>query len=68
MNQGNHRNAVSEARPNPALAGSEQAIDRLMLTRCLKEADVGGDIRIACISGARSELPIDGCRYAPKGA
>ena len=53
----NQRNAVGKAGWNPALAGKEQTIDDLMFTNYLKEIYLDSDTKVACISGAPSEVP-----------
>src|SRR5215470_8659388 len=55
----NQRNAVGKAGWNPALYGKEQTIDDLMFTNYLKEVYLDSDTKIACISGAPSEVPDD---------
>ena len=55
----NQRNAVGKAGWNPALAGKEQTIDDLMFTNYLKEIYLDSDTKVACISGAPSEVPGD---------
>ena len=53
------RNAVGKAGWNPALKGKEQTIDDLMFANYLKEIYLDSDTKIACISGAPSEIPED---------
>ena len=53
------RNAVGKAGWNPALAGKEQTIDDLMFQNYLKEIYLDSDTKVACISGAPSEIPED---------
>jgi len=53
------RNAVGKAGWNPGLAGKEQTIDDLMFTNYLKEIYLDSDTKVACISGAPSEVPDD---------
>jgi predicted TIM-barrel fold metal-dependent hydrolase len=53
------RNAVGKAGWNPALAGKEQTIDDLMFQNYLKEIYLDSDTKVACISGAPSEVPED---------
>jgi uncharacterized protein len=53
------RNAVGKAGWNPALAGKEQTIDDLMFGNYLKEIYLDSDTKVACISGAPSEIPED---------
>src|SRR5678815_499169 len=55
----NQRNAVGKAGWNPALAGKEQTIDDLMFANYLKEIYLDSDTKVACISGAPSEVPDD---------
>jgi len=55
----NQRNAVGKAGWNPGLAGKEQTIDDLMFTNYLKEIYLDSDTKVACISGAPSEVPED---------
>src|ERR1700694_4847825 len=55
----NQRQAVGKAGWNPALAGKEQTIDDLMFTNYLKEIYLDSDTKVACISGAPSEVPED---------
>jgi predicted TIM-barrel fold metal-dependent hydrolase len=53
------RAAVGKAGWNPALAGKEQSIDDLMFANYIKEMYLDSDTKIACISGAPSEVPED---------
>ncbi len=53
------RNAVGKAGWNPALAGKEQTIDDLMFQNYVKEIYLDSDTKVACISGAPSEIPED---------
>ncbi len=55
----NQRNAVGKAGWNPGLAQKEQTIDDLMFQNYLKEIYLDSDTKVACISGAPSELPED---------
>jgi hypothetical protein len=55
----NQRNAVGKAGWNPALAQKEQTIDDLMFANYLKEIYLDSDTKVACISGAPSEVPED---------
>ena len=55
----NQRKAVGKAGWNPALVNKEQTIDDLMFTNYLKEIYLDSDTKIACISGAPSEVPED---------
>src|SRR5262252_7120472 len=53
------RNAVGKAGWNPALGEREQTIDDLMFANYLKEIYLDSDTKVACISGAPSEVPED---------
>ncbi len=55
----NQRKAVGKAGWNPALGGKEQTIDDLMFANYLKEIYLDSDTKVACISGAPSEVPED---------
>jgi uncharacterized protein len=55
----NQRNAVGKAGWNPGLSGKEQTIDDLMFANYLKEIYLDSDTKVACISGAPSEVPED---------
>jgi predicted TIM-barrel fold metal-dependent hydrolase len=55
----NQRNAVGQAGWNPGLANKEQTIDDLMFTNYIKEIYLDSDTKVACISGAPSEVPED---------
>src|SRR6185436_922726 len=55
----NQRKAVGKAGWNPALVDKEQTIDDLMFANYLKEIYLDSDTKIACISGAPSEVPED---------
>jgi predicted TIM-barrel fold metal-dependent hydrolase len=55
----NQRNAVGKAGWNPSLGGKEQSIDDLMFANYLKEIYLDSDTKVACISGAPSEVPAD---------
>ena len=55
----NQRNAVGKAGWNPGLAGKEQTIDDLMFANYIKEMFLDSDTKVACISGAPSEVPDD---------
>src|SRR5947207_310867 len=55
----NQRNAVGKAGWNPALGSKPQTIDDLMFTNYLKEVYLDSDTKVACISGAPSEVPDD---------
>ena len=55
----NQRNAVGKAGWNPALGQKEQTIDDLMFANYLKEIYLDSDTKVACISGAPSEVPED---------
>ena len=53
------RAAVGKAGWNPALKDKEQSIDDLMFQNYIKEIYVDSDTKVACISGAPSEIPED---------
>ena len=53
------RSAVGKAGWNAALQGKEQTIDDLMFANYIKEMYLDSDTKIACISGAPSEVPED---------
>ena len=53
------RNAVGRMGWNPALAQKEQTIDDLMFQNYIKEIYLDSDTKVACISGAPSEIPED---------
>src|SRR5437660_1177643 len=55
----NQRKAVGKAGWNPGLGNKEQSIDDLMFTNYLKEIYLDSDTKVACISGAPSEVPED---------
>ncbi|HXM83609.1 MAG TPA: amidohydrolase family protein [Burkholderiales bacterium] len=55
----NQRNAVGKAGWNKALAEKEQTIEDLMFQNYLKEIYYDSDTKVACISGAPSEVPAD---------
>jgi predicted TIM-barrel fold metal-dependent hydrolase len=55
----NQRNAVGKAGWNKALAEKEQTIEDLMFQNYLKEIYLDSDTKVACISGAPSEVPAD---------
>jgi len=55
----NQRRAVGKAGWNSELAGKEQTIDDLMFANYLKEIYLDSDTKVACISGAPSEVPED---------
>ncbi|MEO7134000.1 MAG: amidohydrolase family protein [Vicinamibacterales bacterium] len=55
----NQRKAVGKAGWNPGLAQKEQTIDDLMFQNYLKEIYLDSDTKVACISGAPSEVPED---------
>ncbi|HEY6240850.1 MAG TPA: hypothetical protein VIW78_08425, partial [Burkholderiales bacterium] len=55
----NQRKAVGKAGWNPTLQGKEQTIDDLMFANYLKEIYLDSDTKVACISGAPSEVPED---------
>ena len=53
------RNAVGKAGWNPGLKEKEQTIEDLMFQNYIKEIFLDSDTKVACISGAPSELPED---------
>jgi predicted TIM-barrel fold metal-dependent hydrolase len=53
------RQAVGQAGWNPELRGKAQTIDDLMFANYLKEIYLDSDTKVACISGAPSEIPDD---------
>ena len=53
------RNAVGKAGWNPGLKDKEQTIEDLMFQNYIKEIYLDSDTKIACISGAPSEVPED---------
>jgi len=53
------RNAVGKAGWNPKLREKEQTIDDLMFQNYVKEIYLDSDTKVACISGAPSEVPED---------
>ena len=53
------RKAVGKAGWNPSLVDKEQTIDDLMFANYLKEIYLDSDTKVACISGAPSEIPDD---------
>jgi len=55
----NQRNAVGKAGWNKALGEKEQTIEDLMFQNYLKEIYYDSDTKVACISGAPSEVPAD---------
>src|SRR6266545_4573255 len=55
----NQRKAVGKAGWNPALVDKEQTIDDLMFANYIKEVYLDSDTKVACISGAPSEVPDD---------
>ena len=55
----NQRNAVGKAGWNAALGEKEQTIDDLMFQNYMKEIYFDSDTKVACISGAPSEVPDD---------
>ena len=55
----NQRNAVGKAGWNPGLKEKEQTIEDLMFQNYLKEMYLDSDTKVACISGAPSEVPED---------
>jgi len=53
------RKAVGKAGWNPGLVDKEQTIEDLMFANYLKEIYLDSDTKVACISGAPSEIPDD---------
>ena len=53
------RNAVGKAGWNPGLQAKEQTIEDLMFANYIKEMYLDSDTKIACISGAPSEIKED---------
>jgi len=53
------RQAVGKAGWNPAIKVEEQTIDSLKFANYLKEIYLDSDTKVACISGAPSEIPGD---------
>jgi uncharacterized protein len=53
------RAAVGKAGWNPALAGKEQTIEDLKFANYFKEVFLDSDTKVAMISGAPSDIPID---------
>jgi len=53
------RQAVGKAGWNPALKAEEQTIESLKFANYLKEIYLDSDTKVACISGAPSEIPGD---------
>ncbi|MBC7779660.1 MAG: amidohydrolase family protein [Proteobacteria bacterium] len=53
------RAAVGRAGWNPALAGKEQTIEDLKFANYFKEVFLDSDTKVAMISGAPSDIPID---------
>ena len=53
------RAAVGKAGWNPGLAGKEQTLEDLMFQNYIKEIYLDSDTKVACISGAPSEIPED---------
>jgi hypothetical protein len=53
------RAAVGKAGWNPALVGKEQTIDELKFPNYFKEIYLDSDTKVACITGAPSEVPGD---------
>lgn len=54
-----YRASVGRIGWNPALGEKEQTIDDLMFQNYLKEIYLDSDTKVACISGAPSEIPED---------
>ncbi|MFZ9440931.1 MAG: hypothetical protein ACO260_11630, partial [Hylemonella sp.] len=55
----NQREAVGKAGWNPAIKTGAQTIDDLKFANYLKEIYLDSDTKVACISGAPSEIPED---------
>ncbi len=55
----NARKAVGKAGWNPELVDKEQTLDDLMFINYIKEIYLDSDTKVACISGAPSEIPED---------
>ena len=55
----NQRKAVGKAGWNPGLSQKEQTIEDLMFQNYIKEIYLDSDTKVACISGAPSEVPED---------
>jgi uncharacterized protein len=53
------REAVGKAGWNPALAGKPQTLEELKFANYVKEIFLDSDTKVACISGAPSDLPED---------
>jgi uncharacterized protein len=53
------RKAVGKAGWNPELVDKEQTLDDLMFMNYIKEIYLDSDTKVACISGAPSEIPED---------
>ena len=53
------REAVGKAEWNPALMGKPQTLDDLKFTNYFKEIFLDSDTKVACISGAPSDVPED---------
>ena len=53
------RQAVGKAGWNPAIKAEEQTMDSLKFANYLKEIYLDSDTKVACISGAPSEIPGD---------
>jgi hypothetical protein len=53
------REAVGKAGWNPALAGKPQTIEDLKFANYFKEIFLDSDTKVACISGAPSDVPED---------
>jgi predicted TIM-barrel fold metal-dependent hydrolase len=53
------REAVGKAGWNPALAGKPQTIEDLKFANYFKEIFLDSDTKVACISGAPSDVPAD---------
>src|SRR3954452_22341132 len=53
------RAAVGKAGWNPTLVGKEQTIEELKFANYFKEVYMDSDTKVACITGAPSEIPAD---------
>ena len=53
------RAAVGKAGWNPQLVGKEQTIEELKFANYFKEVYLDSDTKVACITGAPSEIPAD---------
>jgi hypothetical protein len=53
------REAVGKAEWNPALVGKPQSLDDLKFANYFKEIFLDSDTKVACLSGAPSDVPED---------